>query len=108
MIPRFGAVGAAIGTLITESWNAVWMGEKAKEYRSTIIKNVNYRIYVIALILGASLSIAFRYCVGVFSNFTQIVITASVFFGTYYITLIICKEPIMVMMLNKIMKRVKH
>ena len=31
MIPRFGAVGAAIGTLITESWNAVWMGEKAKE-----------------------------------------------------------------------------
>lgn len=108
MIPRFGAVGAAIGTLITESWNAVWMGEKAKEYRSTIIKNVNYRIYVIALILGASLSIAFRYCVGVFSNFTQIVITASVFFGTYYINLIICKEPIMVMMLNKIMKRVKH
>ena len=108
LIPKFGSIGAAIGTLITESWNAVWMGEKAKEYRSMIIKNVNYRIYVIALILRASLSIAFRLYVGAFSNFLQLVITTTVFFGTYYIVLIICREPIIVMLLNKILTSMKQ
>lgn len=108
LIPRFGALGAAIGTLITESWNAVWMGEKAKEYRSIIIKNVNYKIYVIALVIGAFLCIVSGNFLGTFSNFIQLIISASVFFGTYYVALIICREPIIVMLLNKIMKKVKY
>lgn len=108
LIPRFGALGAAIGTLITESWNAVWMGEKAKEYRSIIINNVNYKIYVIALVIGAFLCIVSGNFLGTFSNFIQLIISASVFFGTYYVALIICREPIIVMLLNKIMKKVKY
>ena len=40
LIPGMGALGAAIGTLVTECWNVFWMSGGAKEYRASIVKEI--------------------------------------------------------------------
>lgn len=108
MIPKWGASGAAVGTLVTEFWNAVWMSEKVKEYRTLLIKKVDYRIYFFSLILGIILSLLVSHFVITWGILIQLIITASVFFCAYYIVLIVCKEPVITVQLNKILNRIKE
>lgn len=106
MIPRWGAVGAAIGTLVTEIWNVVWMSGKVKKYRIFVVKCINYLIYSFALIVGAALSIGISFFANNGGILIQLIATAGVFFGTYYCVLIICKEPIITLQLNKVLNKI--
>ena len=108
MIPRFGAIGAAIGTLVTEIWNVFWMSTAVKDYRRMIYKNINYFMYVIALLLGGITSMGIHQLVIFCSNFWKLVFTAGTFFGVYYLVLLIGKEPLITKALSRIVNRIGH
>ncbi len=103
LIPRWGAVGAAIGTLITEIWNVFWMsGSLAKEYRHHILVNGNIVIYLIALLVASVLSCIIHGFIENMNNIAQLFITGIVFLGIYYILLILLKEEVLSQMLVKL------
>lgn len=96
LIPRWGSMGAAIGTLATETWNAIWMSGKVKEYREILINNIDYKIYILPLILGVIISRLLYFFVSSYAYIIQLIVTASVFFLVYYLGLLVLKEPIIV------------
>lgn len=92
MIPSMGAFGAAIGTFVTECWNVYWMSGGVKEYRKHILRETGFFQYVFTLVFGAAMSLVINYIMSDFSVFVQLVITASVFFGIYYLILLCSGE----------------
>lgn len=108
LIPTYGSFGAAIGTLITEIWNMIYMGRGVPDYMEYIVKNIKAYIYIISLIIAG----IFSYIISTFipSNINVIlflVFTSIVFFGTYYVLLLILKEPLLTSELNRIIKKVR-
>lgn len=104
LIPRMAATGAAIGTLIAEL--AVWIVQFVA-LRYDIIeayKKVKYFAIILGIIIASMLSIwikLFR-----LGSFITLVLTAIVFFGTYGVTLIIAKEPLMNEIVEQILKKI--
>ncbi len=108
MIPFWGAFGAAIGTLVTESWNVLCMsGGLAKEYRMYIFSRITLWKYFVPLILATVISfIVGRFISGVYV-IVQLALTGSVFFIVYYVSLLIIKEPILMQVCDKMKRRFK-
>lgn len=102
LIPPMGAFGAAIGTLITECWNAFWMSAGVKTYRDNIIKDTKFCKYIFSVILAFVLSLIIYQFINKIGIFYQLFITAIVFFGGYYILLLVLKEPLLIDELKKI------
>lgn len=104
LIPRMAATGAAIGTLIAEL--AVWIVQFVA-LRYDIIeayKKVKYFAIILGIIIASMLSIwikLFR-----LGSFITLVLTAIVFFGTYGVTLIIEKEPLVNEIVEQILKKI--
>lgn len=104
LIPRMAATGAAIGTLIAEL--AVWIVQFVA-LRYDIIeayKKVKYFAIILGIIIASMLSIwikLFR-----LGSFIILVLTAIVFFGTYGVTLIIAKEPLVNEIVEQILKKI--
>ena len=104
LIPRMAATGAAIGTLIAEL--AVWIVQFVA-LRYDIIeayKKVKYFAIILGIIIASMLSIwikLFR-----LGSFITLVLTAIVFFGTYGVTLIIAKEPLVNEIVEQILKKI--
>lgn len=104
LIPRMAATGAAIGTLIAEL--AVWIVQFVA-LRYDIIeayKKVKYFAIILGIIIASILSIwikLFR-----LGSFITLVLTAIVFFGTYGVTLIIAKEPLVNEIVEQILKKI--
>ena len=104
LIPRMAATGAAIGTLIAEL--AVWIVQFVA-LRYDIIeayKKVKYFAIILGIIIASMLSIwikLFR-----LGSFITLVLTAIDFFGTYGVTLIIAKEPLVNEIVEQILKKI--
>lgn len=102
LIPTWGAVGAALGTLATECWNMLWMGLPVRQY---VEKNIKYLHYIIPMVI----SIVLAYIVGVelraLNVFWQLAITACVYFGIYYVIQYIRKESIVYQYTNVVLKK---
>lgn len=94
MIPTMGSVGAAIGTLITELWNVIWMSCGAKDYRKMLIRSISYKIYLVSLVIAVLLSLGLAYLIKFNFLFWKLSFAAVIFFGTYYFILLLVKEPI--------------
>lgn len=105
LIPQFSAAGAAFSTLVTEVFNMFWMGYGCKKELRYLKENISFRKYVLPMLyavvveecintfftainLGGSLS-------DMMQSFFRIVIGAIVFFGIYYMALLIEREPLM-------------
>lgn len=93
MIPFMGSFGAAIGTLVTECWNAYWMSGGVKDYRRYILKKTIFSKYIVALVLGAVASVTVFYIISDLNVFLQLLITALMFFCIYYLLLLLYREP---------------
>lgn len=107
MIPKLGAFGASIATLITECWNVIWMSGGAKEYCSLLFKKINPLIYVISLVGAISFSLFISNMV-MDQLFVKLAITAVSFFIAYYFILFIEKEPLMYEQCHSILKKLKR
>lgn len=105
MIPKLGAFGAAIGTLVTECWNVFWMSGGARDYRQSLIRNINFVTYLLPMIIATSGSIIVGRLV-TFSLFCRLVATGITFFSIYYFSLIAEKEPIVTEQLRSVMDKI--
>lgn len=107
MIPFWGAAGAAIGTLITECWNVLWMFGGAKDYKDVILKQIGYHVYVVALIAGSGIGLLVNFFLPENMNiFWKLVFTAGGYMIAYYAVLLACKEPLLVSQLRWLKERI--
>ncbi len=107
LIPYIGALGAAIGTLITEVWNVVWMGSGGFDFVKQVLKNVSFRGYFLAMVVAGAFSILFASKLTEISVFFQLVITSVVYFGIYFLFLLFNKEPLLLKMINNVKARIR-
>lgn len=105
MIPHWGALGAAIATALTETFNLCFMGSQCRTESKELKTSLNIKKYVIPLAASALiLFVIVKY--GVPGNvFVRLVIQTVVMFGIYYCSLIVLKEPIIWSVLEKCWKR---
>lgn len=99
LIPQYGAIGAAIGTLIAEL--VVWIVQFLA-LKGTILKAytaIRYWKIIIGIICGTILSLFIKQMnLGIL---LLLVISAVLFFGGYFIVLLLCRESLIVELLNK-------
>ena len=89
LIPKMGASGAAIGTLIAEIAVMIYQYSKAKTRVREMFSEVDYKKLVCALIIGTVLTLGIKKIH--MGYFVVLVVSASVFFGCYVIVLRILK-----------------
>ena len=94
LIPSLGAFGAAIGTLITEVWNAIWMGIGCKKYIAELLRRIKAYNYFFAIAVACVVEIFTGQLLSVNNIFFYLATQTIVFFGLYYIILWILKDPI--------------
>lgn len=90
LIPKMGASGAAIGTLIAEIAVMIYQYSKAKTRVSGMFSEVDYKKLVCALIIGTVLALGIKKIH--MGYFIVLAVSASIFFGSYVIVLRILKE----------------
>ena len=102
LIPVLGAVGAAIGTLITECWNVFWMGKGVKGERKYILANIKWNAYIVS-ITSATICSCIIYCfIKDLNNMSILMVTAIVYFGVLYIIMLLMKEKLVIGIVKKI------
>ena len=105
LIPPLGALGATIGTIITEIWNAIYMGANVGKYKNIVLRDMKYGSYIAAL-LCALLGSYFAYLAFEDSAiFLRILSSSGRFFALYYIVLLILKEPLVLSGFSSVAKR---
>ncbi len=105
LIPKYGASGAAFGSIITEIWNVFWMSHNEKKYKKLFIKNIKFMNYLFSITVSSLGSIIVYMLCQKYGIFIQLVLTSIVYFTTYYIILIILKEPILYNTVQKLLKK---
>lgn len=94
MIPKFKACGASIGTLIAELIVLFYQVYNLKDHLKTFERKIGYNGIIIGLVLSSSITIPIKF-IG-FGCFTTLLIAFIVFFGIYFLILLINKEKLLV------------
>ena len=105
LIPKYNSFGAAIGTLVTECWNMIYMAGGVKEFNRYIIKNAKIYKYIASVSLASISSILISILIKNINNFSFLLITGMIYMIVYYFTLFVLKEDIIINNYNKILKR---
>lgn len=108
LIPHFSSAGAAFATLCTEIFNTIWMGLGCKEEIKLMIKDIKFIVYFGALFGASVIYLIGNHYFTINSVFFRLAINAMMFFGVYYIVLVIKNEPIIKNILNSILKKIHH
>lgn len=92
-IPRYGAAGAALATTLAELAVLIVQGVMLHSMLNTVCRNVHW-IKIGIAVLGSGATIRFiKIAVSGLTIFMSLVISSVVFFGIYFIILLIDKEP---------------
>ena len=92
LIPKMGASGAAIGTLVAEAIVFVIQFIFLKAEMGEAFRKIPYLKIVIALFGGCAASVWVLFMN--FGNFLSLLVSAILFFGVYYVLLLIQKETL--------------
>ena len=114
LIPKYGAIGAAIGTLVAELVVLIYQYISLRNTMSEEFKNIHYKNILIATILGTIISLlSLKLNINTFTNeniniFITLFITAICFFVTYGLTLLLFKEEMIIEIINMLYQKVKN
>ena len=92
LIPRMGAAGAAIGTVLAEIMVFIVQVYALKDVVVKILKKISYWKIAIALVLASFVSVWVNSMN--WGNFLILLFSALLFFGVYVLTLIIFREKL--------------
>lgn len=96
LIPTYGAWGAALGTLITEIWNVIWMANGCKKVLKDVLPNVRFIQYILPLIVSSVLSLWLKpLLTNNMNDRYAVILLATVFWGSYYLILLVLKESVL-------------
>lgn len=105
LIPKMGAAGAAIGTLVAEFVVlCVQFFVLRKELLETF-KKIKYYKIIVAMAAGCAACIWVLFMN--FGNFISLLISAILFFGVYYGLLLVMKEELTVSITNQMLDKIK-
>lgn len=106
LIPRLGATGAAIGTVVAELVVWIYQYIRMREYVRDAYKELPYIPILTGLVLGSVGSLTIK---GLgFSSFPTLVLSAIIFFGIYVVVLVIAKEPLVSDILNQVLSKIRR
>lgn len=105
LIPNFASAGAAIGTLIAEFAVLIVQYLALKDRVTPMLKQIHYLRIGFALVLGVGFSLWVKFVN--LGSFITLVISASLFFLVYGITLLLMKEEIIVEIWNVLYSKIK-
>lgn len=108
LIPKYGSLGAAIGTFITELWNMIYMGYHVKEYSYYILKKSHLLKFVLAILFTVVISLIVNNFIANVNLFFKLSIESVLFFVLYYLSLMFLKETLIVDEANKIFIKIKR
>ena len=98
LIPHLASSGAAIGTTVAELSVLIVQFIALKKEIRNYFKNINYSRIIVAVILSALISLTIRIF---FKNiFIILLLSAFIFFGIYFIYLLIKKEMLIIEIYN--------
>ena len=102
-IPKIGASGASLGTLVAEFVVLLVQYHFLKDELKNTFKEIHYIQIGIAMLIGTAASLwVLRLHMG---NFVTMVISAILFFGTYGMFLLFRKEPLITQLFNDILRK---
>lgn len=104
LIPKFGASGAAIGTLIAELIVVLVQGVALKNSIRYYFKGIQIWKIIISLLIGTILCI-WTISLGL-APFFILLISSCIFWGSYCIILIIIKEPLVIEITNQLFNKI--
>lgn len=108
-IPKYGAVGAALGTLVAEIVVWIWQIFVIKKIKLSVYNDVSWTKIAIAILLS---SLSLLTCKQLpCGNFVKLVISSITFFAMYFAVLIVLKNSIAVELykhLLTVLKRVTN
>lgn len=102
-IPKYASTGAAIGTLAAEFSVLIVQMAALKGTVGKLLRSVRYEKFGIALLLGAIGSIWTKTLQT--EIFGTLVISAVIYFGIYFVSLLLFKESLTIEIVNKLLKR---
>ena len=104
LIPRYGAAGAAVGTLVAEV--VVWIVQ-FKYLKNDIIpifKTIRYPLILLAAVISAAVAGLTK--ILDWHPFFILVVSAILYFGIYFLVLIIGKEELILELKDKFLGRI--
>ena len=105
LIPLFASAGAAFGTLLAESVVLLVQFHGIKEYVKGFFKKIHSYKIMIAIMIASIISIWInRLSIG---SFLILVISATIFFGTYFLILLFWKDALVVEIWNGVLDKCK-
>lgn len=112
LIPKMGAAGAAIGTLVAEFVVLAYQYVALKDMVKEAYKNVQYLKLILALGLGSAASIwvkvlSFGFKTVEMESFVKLVLSACTFFGAYIVILLITGEPFVREIIHSVVQKLK-
>ena len=111
LIPKLGATGAAIGTVVAELFVCFVQYFALKDMVFDMYKNLPYKSVLLACVIGVIGSLWIK-SVGI-GSFITLVISSILFFGIYFIVLTLMKDKLVLelekQVLGKVLNRgMKH
>ncbi len=105
LIPQMGAAGAAIGTLVAEFVVLCFQLVVLRKELAQTYKSIKYYKIIIAMAAGSAACIWVLFMN--FGNFVSLLIAAVLFFGVYYLVLLLFKEDLTISITEQITEWIK-
>ena len=102
-IPKMGATGAAVGTLVAEISVLVVQAYYLRGFLLEVTGKINLRYIIVAIIVATSLVIMLKMVI-IHSLVVSLIISSIVFFGSYLMILFIQKEPLISRTVSQFLK----
>lgn len=107
VIPKMGAAGAALSTLLTEFLVLVVQTFFLKDHLGKVIRGVKALPIILSAAVSTGAGIAIQHYMGVSNSFLRLVIGAVSFFGIYFVLLLILKEKFLTENLTLALEKLK-
>ena len=107
LIPGLGASGAAIGTLCAEFAVTLLQFWYLRKLLTSIIQTIEFKELILMIFAGSLVLWGLR-GLQLSSLFWQLAVSALLFFGTCVLTLLICRESIVMNILGKLLRKLSR
>ena len=104
LIPKLGALGAAIGTLVAEFVVFLYQFMALKDYVIEDFRKIHYSYFIIGLLSGSSLCFFMRMIQ--LNIFVELMISSVCFFGAHFLCLSLLKEEFVLEIIGSLKNRI--
>jgi O-antigen/teichoic acid export membrane protein len=106
LIPKYGAAGAAIGTLVAEAVVLLFQIFTIRDVAVPLLKAVRYKELIVSIVLAGAASIWVKKLA--LSSFFTLAISACIFFGVYLVVELLFKESLILELVEQTLGKLRR